>query len=116
MRRFEDTLMENLKDPQFASGFLDEAVEHGDPVYFRKALGQIIKAQGGISKAAREMKVNRANLSESLSDVGNPSFNSMFDLITHSGFRMKFTPAQGTGSLKRKRIARRKPKRESVRG
>lgn len=89
-RPWEEGLTETLRDPEVAAHYLEAASEERNPAKFQRALGQVIKAQGGISKAARTLKVNRANLSLALSGEGNPSFASIFKLIEASGLRMKF--------------------------
>jgi len=70
-RKFEAFLQERLRDPEYARIFLDVALEEyekdSDRDAFLLALRDVVEAQGGIGKLAKEPNLNRQNLYKALS-------------------------------------------------
>ena len=89
---FEELLIESLRDPKKAAAYLqvalDEYQEDRDTEIFLLALKNVTKAQGGISKLAEKTKLNRQHLYHALSPKGNPSLNTLGDIIHALGFHL----------------------------
>ncbi len=96
MRRFEDTLIERLRDPKYARVFLDVALEEyekdGDTEAFLLALRDVAEAQGGLLKLAERTKLNRQNLYKTLSAKGNPKLETVGAILRGLGFRLSVAP------------------------
>ncbi len=94
---YDDYLIESLKDPREAEGYLNAALEGEDPRVFLLALHRVAEARrGGRSKAAGRSKLNRQSLYRTLSKTGNPSLQTLSALLDSLGFRL---------TIKRKRAA-----------
>jgi len=89
LKDFFETFGYELRDPEFASAYLDEALNSGDPATFRVALADVVRARGGFSAAARDAQVGRESLYKSLAEEGSPSFTTV-DRVLHSvGLRLQ---------------------------
>ena len=91
-RKYQDSLIERLKDRAYALQYIAVALEayeeDGNIEAFLTAMSDIAKAQGGFSKLAKDTKLNRANLYSQLSKSGNPSFKTVDTVLHQLGFRL----------------------------
>jgi probable addiction module antidote protein len=85
---WESYLINSLKNPKEAEGYLNAALEDDDPRVFLLALRDVAEAHGGMSKIARTCKLNRESLYRMLSKKGNPSLESLAKLLSSMGFRL----------------------------
>ena len=93
---YEPYLLADLKDREYAAGYLTAALEEGEDA-FLLALRNVAKAQGGMSALAEATDLNRENLYEMLSVDGNPRLSSITSILDRLGFEVKFMPKlQGT--------------------
>ena len=93
MRTFKEFLHEDLaKDPKFAAEYIRVVAEDGDPKLLATAIGDVIKAGGGIRKLARETGLNRPNLQNALSGKGNPSLAQIAMVLDQLGLALAVTP------------------------
>ena len=53
-------LYEDLKDPAYASAYINEAILDGDEVVLKTALADVIRARG-VAAVARKAGINRGN-------------------------------------------------------
>jgi len=94
---FRDDLIEELKDPDEALSFLEVVLEEyqkdKDDKIFMMALGDIAKAQGGIGKLAKRLKISRPHLYEILAGKHSPSLDNTLDIISGLGFKIRLEPA-----------------------
>jgi probable addiction module antidote protein len=92
MRRFKETLHEDLKDPLEAKAYLEVALENyeddKDVEAFLMALRDVTEAQGGISKLAKRTHLNRQNLYRALSNRGNPKLETIGSILHGLGFKL----------------------------
>ena len=51
---YQNYLIESLKDPEEAAGYLNAALEGGDTSVFLLALQNVIQAQGGVAAIAKK--------------------------------------------------------------
>ena len=87
-RSYKVDLLESLKDPVEAAGYLNAALENGEPEVFLLALKDVVDSYGGMSKLAASTSLNRENLYRMLSSKGNPEFFSLSAILSTVGFRL----------------------------
>jgi probable addiction module antidote protein len=90
-RRYQESLIENLRDPVEAEAYLNAALEEDDLELFLLALRNVAEAQGGMAQLAEKTKLNRESLYRMLSERGNPAFRSLDALLHALGFRLSVT-------------------------
>lgn len=92
MRKFNDYLIESLKNPREAKAYLNVALEEfeqdRDMEAFLLALRDVAEAQGGLSCLARRTRLNRQNLYRALSDRGNPRLDTLSVILNGLDFRL----------------------------
>ena len=74
------------------AGYLDAAMEDGDPALVVAVLGDIARAKG-MSRIARSAGLGRESLYKALSDNGNPEFATVLKVIRALGLRLSASPA-----------------------
>ncbi|MFA5975494.1 MAG: transcriptional regulator [Elusimicrobiota bacterium] len=80
-------LLEDLKDPAEAAGYLNAVLETGHRDAFLSALRDVAAAQGGLSKLARQTKLHRQTIHRMLSKNGNPEIVSLEKVLEAMGLR-----------------------------
>lgn len=88
---YDDGLLEDLKDPEFAVTYLNAILtDHDKHVKerFLTALSFVARAHG-ISKLAVETKLQRESLRKALSEKGNPTISTLFSLLKAFGLRFR---------------------------
>ncbi len=85
-------IREHIKDPKTAAAYLNAAQAEGDSRSFLIALKDVIEVHGGLSKLARETKLNRANLHKMLSGKGSPRLATVVKVLDASGFELTVKP------------------------
>jgi len=90
-------LIEDLKDPEEASAYLNAALEAGDKKAFLLALRNVLEAQGGMTRISRRAKINRVSLYKMLSSNGNPAFENVLRLLQTAGIRLQVAPKSANG-------------------
>lgn len=91
-RDYQRDLIEDLKDPVEASAYLNAALEAGEREAFLLALKNVLEARGGMTRIARQAKINRVSLYKMLSANGNPAFENILRLLQTAGIRLQLTP------------------------
>jgi probable addiction module antidote protein len=94
---YHEYLLEDLKDLEYAAGYLNASLEEGEDV-FLLAVRDVAQAHGGMSALSRATDLNRENLYAMLSAEGNPCFSSLAAILDKLGIEMKFTPKSGRTS------------------
>ncbi len=89
---YQDYLIESLKNPEEAAGYLNAALEGGDLKVFLLALRNVIQAKGGIAKIADRTHKSRTSLYKALSIKGNPYLESTNDLLSAIGMHLQIAP------------------------
>ena len=88
---YQPFLLEDLKDLEYAAGYLTAALEEGEDV-FLLAVRNVAKAQGGMKALSEAAKLNRESLYDMLSATGNPLFSSVTSVLDRLGLQLKFMP------------------------
>lgn len=99
---YEEYLIESLKDPQEAEGYLTTALEEGDLEVFLIALHHVIQAHGGISNLAKKSHKSRSSLYKALSKKGNPYFKSITEILKAMGMHLSIERNRGFNSHRAK--------------
>ena len=86
-------LLEWLKDPKNAAGYVEASLEENDSVSLMQALRNVADAQGGIAQLAQKTGLNREQLYRTLSKRGNPQLNSLTAILGATGLRLSVRPS-----------------------
>jgi probable addiction module antidote protein len=86
---YEEYLLKDLQDLDYAVGYLSAALEEGADVFFL-AIRNIAKAQGGMKALSDATKLNRESLYDMLSKQGNPLFSSITSVLSNLGIEIAF--------------------------
>lgn len=82
---FEQHIMEELQDEEYQREYLrihvEEFAKDGDYAIFFKGLERVIKARTSVSKFARDIKINRSNLTNILKGKVKPSFYTVVKIL-----------------------------------
>lgn len=84
---YQDGLIKRLKDPGYASEYLNEALKEDSQEMFMLALRDVAKAKG-MALAARETSLNRETMYRMLSKKGNPNLSSLNKLLDTLGLTL----------------------------
>jgi probable addiction module antidote protein len=93
LKDMEETLDFDLKDPEYAAIYLNDALHEGSPEEFLLALKNIIRVTQGISQIAPETELGRENLYKVLSESENPQFSTINKVISALGFQILIQPS-----------------------
>ena len=86
---YDEFLLEQLKDLDFAAGYLESCLDEGEDV-FLLGIRNVAKAQGGMKSLTTATQLNRESLYDMLSDKGNPLFSSVNIVLDRLGIEVKF--------------------------
>ncbi|MCZ6681062.1 MAG: helix-turn-helix domain-containing protein [Candidatus Poribacteria bacterium] len=91
--RYEDELLDDLKDPEEAQAYLEAALfaydEDGDTQALLLAMRDVAEAQGGIGQLAKRIDVSRQHLYDILAGKHNPRLDNLLDILSGLGFRIR---------------------------
>jgi probable addiction module antidote protein len=87
-REFKDTIQNELRNPEFAVAYLNDALESGDKKAFLIALKDVIEARGDITGFAKAAQTPRQNIYRMLSEEGNPTFDNLTSIFNAMGVQM----------------------------
>jgi probable addiction module antidote protein len=87
-RNYHEDLLERLKDPEYAAGYLAAALEEEDlPEVFLLALRDVAEARG-MTQLARDTDLKRESLYTMLSERGNPVLSSLYAILDALDLRL----------------------------
>jgi probable addiction module antidote protein len=89
---YRDYLIETLKEPSEAAGYLNAALDDGDGDGFLEALRDVVEAHGDMTKLAKKISRGRNSLYKSISSTGNPYLRSTNEILHTLGFHLSVTP------------------------
>lgn len=87
---YHEDLIEDLKNPKFALGYLNACLEDYDEGVFLLALKHVAEAHGGLGALARKTKLNREHLFRMLSKTGNPRLENLRQVVAAFGWEIRF--------------------------
>ena len=85
----ESSIANDLRDPNFAMDYLTETLECGSLNAFLLAVRNVVKAQGGMQKSAKNTKLGRESMYKALSKSGNPHFKTLRTILKEMGFKFR---------------------------
>ncbi len=95
---YDEYILVELKDLEYAAGYLTACLEEGEDV-FLEGVRNVAKAQGGMQALANATQLNRENLYDMLSKEGNPRLSSLTVILKELGMEVSFKPKlQGTNA------------------
>ncbi len=87
---YHEDLIESLKDPKYALGYLNACLEDEDEGVFLLALKHVAEAHGGLSGLAKKTGLNREHLFRMLSKNGNPRLENLRQVAGAFGWKIRF--------------------------
>lgn len=87
----EFEMADYLDTPKKQQIYLDTIAEEGTNEEFLKALETVAKAQG-MTKTAKKANISRDGLYKALSPNGNPTFETMRNILKAIGFTISVKP------------------------
>jgi probable addiction module antidote protein len=82
----------HLATPEAQAGYLSAAFAGGDPAAVTEALGVIARARG-MTEVAKAAGVGRESLYKALGEGGNPTFATVFRVVTALGMTLHVAPS-----------------------
>ena len=89
----KDQLYEDLKDPAYASAYINEAFLDGDEAVLKTALADVIRSRG-VAAVARKAGINRVTVYKTLKPDTESSFTTMRALLKACKFSLQVLPTE----------------------
>ncbi len=86
--QYHEDLIERLKDPKYAMGFLNACLDDKDYGVFLSALRDVAEAFGGMRKLAKKAGISREHLFRMLSKKGNPRLENLQLVVRSFGMKL----------------------------
>ena len=93
LESFDVTLLKELKDPEFATAFLQEALDESLEE-FLISLRKVVQANGGMKVCAEKTQLSREAIYRMLSETGNPELRSVQSILNAYDLRLSILPQQ----------------------
>lgn len=91
----DDFMQERLKDEEFQYAWLRQCIEDyvqdGDFAVFYRAIERVVKVRTSVSQLARDLNMNRGNLSEILNGKIEPKMQTAFKILKGLGYEITLT-------------------------
>ena len=92
---YQEELLKKLQNEEFATAYLNEALDDEDPRMFLLALKNVIAAQEeNISSIAKEANLTRTSIYRILSEKGNPKLTNIIALLGSVGLQFSVQPSK----------------------
>ncbi len=108
LSKFEVT--DHLKTEKDIEEYINVVFEEGDDQFLPVALADIAKARKAMTSAAKAAGVTRTNLYQSLSEDGNPAFETVAKVAKSLGYRLALVPVKKSAAKKAGTSIKRKVK------
>ena len=90
---YREDLLKRLRDQKFAVAYLNAVLEMNDRKALLLALKDVVDARGGVGDLAGKIHVQRQSVYKILSPKGNPTLESLSEILQQLGFRLAVAPA-----------------------
>lgn len=91
----DEAMLDNLQDEEFQYAWLRQCIEdyiqNGDFTVFYRAIERVVKTRTTVSQLARELNMNRGNLSEILNGKVEPKMQTAFKILKGLGYEITLT-------------------------
>ena len=102
MRTLREYLIERLGDKERAIGYLqailDDYYIYGGAAVVKDALDTVVKAQGGVSKLAKQDDMDPEMLSKLLSNEDTPLIDALGIVLKALGYQLSISPIENENS------------------
>lgn len=98
LKDLSETFDHELRNPEFAAGYLQAALEENDFDTFVVALRDIVQANGGMAKTNQETELSSESLYKTLCENGNPQFSTLQAVLKSVGLQFSITAHGATSS------------------
>jgi len=88
LKSYRDDLLKRLADPHYAADYLEQTLATGDKRAFLIALKDVVDAHGGVGNLADQVKITRPSLYKILSKDGNPTLETLQQILQPLGLRV----------------------------
>ncbi len=85
---YHDDLIERLKNPEHRIGYINAALEDGDPKILLSVLEDCAEAMGGVAWLAKETHLTRPAIYKIISKKGNPRWDSLAKILSAFNLRI----------------------------
>ena len=103
LRTWHEFLIEKLADSEEAIGYLQVSLEEylvdGDTPFFLKGIRNVVEAQGGTSKIAKQAGITRKVLSEFLSSGDPLHLGTLSAVLKALGWQLSIEPLSAEGNI-----------------
>ena len=89
----KNQLYEDLKDPVYASAYINEAILDGDEAVLKTALADVIRSRG-VAAIARKAGINRVTVYKTLKPDTESSFTTMHALLKACNVSLQVRPTK----------------------
>jgi probable addiction module antidote protein len=89
----KDQLYEDLRDPAYASAYINEAILDGDEAVLKTALADVIRSRG-VAAVARRAGINRVTVYKTLKPGTESSFTTMHALLKACNVSLQVLPTE----------------------
>ncbi|MBO4364684.1 MAG: putative addiction module antidote protein [Eggerthellaceae bacterium] len=80
-----------LETPEDVADFINIALEDGDPVIIKHAIGTAARSKG-MAAIAEETDLNRTSLYRAFEEGGNPQFATVLKVLASLGLSLQVVP------------------------
>ena len=87
METFEWDMADHINTKEEAAAYLEAALEENDTDTLLDVIGAIARSKG-MTQIAKELNLARESLYRSLSQDGNPSFDTVVKVLDNLGFQL----------------------------
>ena len=91
LKDLSETWSDELKDPEFAAGYLQAVLEENDLDTFLVALRDILQANGRIAKTSQQAELGSERLFKTLSLDGNLEFSTLQAVLKSVGLQFSIS-------------------------
>ena len=97
--RVKEQLYEDLRDPTYASAYINEAIADDDETVLKTALADVIRSRG-VAAVARKAGINRVTVYKTLKPGTETSFTTLHALLKACNVSLQVQPVE-EGTRKR---------------
>jgi probable addiction module antidote protein len=96
LKHYRTDLLKRVADPQYAADYLEQTLVSGDSAAFLIALKDVVDAHGGVGNLAKEVRITRPSLYKILSRGGNPTLETLRQILQPLGLRVSIATDEAT--------------------
>ena len=94
LKNYKDDLLKRLEDRRYAAEYLAQVLAERDSAAFLIALKDVVEAGGGVGNLAGRIGIKRPSLYKILSKNGNPTLETLQEILEPLGLRVSVTLAR----------------------